>query len=77
MHDYTMLDRCWKVKEEFECTFFVSPKEILMTKEDRDILIEETWFLMDRCIKGADEEVFGMKIVLVGSYGPQPRMGSV
>lgn len=75
MHEYTMLDKCWKVKEEFESTFFVSPKEILMTKEDRDVLIEETWFLMDRSIKGADEEVFGMKIVIVERYGPQARIG--
>lgn len=75
MTQYTMLDKCRKVKQEFECTFLVSPKEILMTKEDRDRLIDESGFFIDRPAPGEADEVLGMKIVIVDSYGPQARAG--
>lgn len=79
MHDYTMLDRCWKVKEEFECTFFVSPKEILMTKEDRDKLVDELKEMLIYKSDGQFSEngiILGMEIVIVDSYGPQARIGN-
>lgn len=80
MMQYTMLNKCRKVKQDFECTFFVSPKEILMTKEDRDKLVDE---LKGMLIYRSDTQfsengnILGMEIVIVESYGPQARMGSV
>lgn len=78
MTQYTMLDKCRKVKQEFECTFFVRPIEILMTKEDRDALFEEQKEFLRYDVKQldrVDEEVFGMRIVIIDSYGPQARAG--
>lgn len=78
MTQYTMLDKCRKVKQEFECTFFVSPKEILMTKEDRDKLVDELKEMLIYKSDGQFSEngnILGMEIVIVDSYGPQARIG--
>lgn len=79
MTQHTMLDKCRKVKQEFECTFFVSPKEILMTKEDRDKLVDELKEMFIYKSHGQFSEngnILGMEIVIVDSYGPQARIGS-
>lgn len=70
-------EMCYRVKVEYERTYFVRPEQIVLSKDHWDRLrMEMEPYLMPSGEKHFREpEIYGMRIVVVDEYFPQAKRG--